>query len=207
MRSAGTASWSISVDPWNQQLEWALWFRAAERVQVQADGLVTGPPDVDPLPERSVRSGDELAEGWLWWWRTLLGRPALTVPPAPSDVAHLKGFSPPDLEGLADYPALRRVVAARWTEADAWHSARKRAGAEALGAGRGPGHLRECTVVRAVEAEIGHKAAPFSVRIIVLPVLDQQIRAAGRSTFLVPERVYASGAYVDWLRKVVRALA
>jgi hypothetical protein len=72
MRAAGTASWSISIDQWDHQLEWALWFRAAERIEVPAGGLVTGPPDVDPLPEQSVISGDELAEGWLWWWRSLL---------------------------------------------------------------------------------------------------------------------------------------
>lgn len=54
--------------------------------------------------------------------------------------------------------------------------------------------------------EVGHVAASFSLRIIVLPVLDQQIRPAGTFTFIVPERVHASTAYQDWLRKLVRAL-
>ncbi|AEK39963.1 hypothetical protein [Amycolatopsis mediterranei] len=45
------------------------------------------------------------------------------------------------------------------------------------------------------------------MRIIVLPVLDQQIRSAGTSTYLVPELVHASGAYDDWLRELVRKLA
>jgi hypothetical protein len=207
MRSAGTASWSISIDQWDFRLEWALWFRAAERIEVRADGLVTGPPDVDPLPEQSVTSGAELAEGWLWWWRTLLARPSPTVPSTPPDMAELNRFSPPDFDGLADYPMLRHVVTTRWSEANAWHSARKRAGIDALRATRGPGPGREGMVVRAVEAEIGHKAAPFSVRIVVLPVVDRQIRSAGKSTFLVPERVHASSAYDDWLREVVRALA
>jgi len=61
--------------------------------------------------------------------------------------------------------------------------------------------------VRAVEAESGHKAAPFSVRIIVLPVHDQQVRSVGHSVFLVPESVHSSSAYDDWLHGVVRALA
>ena len=61
--------------------------------------------------------------------------------------------------------------------------------------------------MRAVEAEIGHKAAPFSVRIIVLPVHDRQIRSVGHSVFLVPESVYVSSAYDDWLRDLIRTLA
>ena len=203
MRDAGTASWSISIDQWDHQLDWALWFRAAERIQVPAGGLVTGPPDVDPLPEPSLPSGDELAEGWLWWWQTLLARPAPTG--RPSDMAELNRFGPPDFDGLGGYPALRRVVATRWSEAHAWHTARKRAGVAALQATRNPGP--EGPMVRAVEAEIGHRAAPFSLRIIVLPVLDGQIRPAGQSTFLVPERVHATSAYDGWLRTVVRALA
>ena len=122
-------------------------------------------------------------------------------------MADLNRFSPPDFEGLAGCPALRRVVAARWGEAHAWHSARKRAGVAALQATRTPWPGREGAIVREVEAEIGHKAASFSLRIVVLPVLDEQIRPVGNSTFLVPERVHASSAYDDWLRTVVRAVA
>src|SRR5205814_9204357 len=136
MHFAGTASWSMSIDQWDQQLEWALWFRAAERIEVPANGLVTGPPDVDALPDQSLTSGDELAEGWLWWWRTLLARPSLTVPPTPQNIADLNSFSPPDFDGLAAHPALRQVVTTRWSEANAWHSARKRAGIQAFQIGR-----------------------------------------------------------------------
>jgi hypothetical protein len=57
------ASWSISVDRWDQHLEWALWFRAAERIEVPSDGLVTGPPDVDPVPEPPA---DDVAARWPW---------------------------------------------------------------------------------------------------------------------------------------------
>lgn len=204
MRSAGTASWSISIDQWDHLLECALWFRAAERIEVPAGGLVTGPPDVDPVPEPSLASGVPLVEGWLWWWRTVLGRLSLTTPP---DLAELTRFGPPRFEGLVGCPALRDVVSARWDEAHAWHSARKRAGIEAFQAARGRGPGREGVIVRAVEAEIGHQAAPFTVRVIVLPVHDGQIRSVGQSTFLVPERVHASGVYDDWLRDLVRALA
>jgi hypothetical protein len=206
MRQAGVSSWLISVDEWDQQLEWALWIRAAERIHIQAGEAVTGPPDVDPLPEPSLSSGGPLAGGWLWWWKALLARPAQSGRPVSEFMADLARFGPPDFDGLIDYPELRQVVTARWSEANAWHSARKRAGVEAFRASSGQ-HGREGAIVRAVEAEIGHKAAPFELRIIVLPVLDSEIRPAGSLTFLVPERMRVTSAYADWLRQVVRALA
>jgi hypothetical protein len=156
------------------------------------------------LPEPSLASGDVLAEGWLWWWRTLLAGPSLTAPLEPTSMTELNRFSPPDFEGLGGYPVLRHVVSTRWGEANAWHSARKRAGIETF---RAAARGREGAVVRAVEAEIGRRAAPFSLRIIVLPVLDRQVRSTGPSVFLVPEQVHASDVYDGWLRALVRALA
>jgi hypothetical protein len=205
MRFAGSASWSISINSSNMRLEWALWIRAAERIEVPSGGVVTAPPEVTPMPKPTLASSDELAEGWLWWWRTLLNRPDPLPPRSPGDVAELNMFSPPDFPGLADYPALRRVVSARWSETNEWYSNRKRAVVMDFQAARGPG--REFEIVRAVEAEIGRKAAPFSLRIIVLPVLEQEIRPVDASTFLVPERVRATAGYDDWLRELVRALA
>ena len=206
MRHAGMSSWLIRVSEWDQQLEWALWIRAAERIDVRVGEAVTGPPDVEPLPEPSLSSGEPLAAGWLWWWQAVLARPARSGQPTHEVIADLARFSPPDFDGLADYPALQRVVVTRWSEADAWHSARKRAGIDAFRV-ESSQRDREGTIVRAVEAEIGHKAAPFELGIIVLPVLDDEIRPAGNLTFLVPERVRATNAYDQWLRQVVRALA
>jgi hypothetical protein len=59
MRFAGTESWSVSIDQWDESLECGLWFRAAERIEVPVGGLVTGPPDVDPMPEPSLASGED----------------------------------------------------------------------------------------------------------------------------------------------------
>jgi hypothetical protein len=202
MRFSGTESWSLSIDQWDELLECVLWFRAAERIEVPAGGLVTGPLDVDPGPEPSLASGEGLVEGWLWWWRS-----ALATSAGPPDLAELARFGPPDFDGFAGFPALRDVVSARWDEANVWQSARKRAGIDAFLAVRGRRPGREGAIVAAVEAEIGHTAAPFSARIIVLPVHDREIRPVGQSTFLVPERVHASSAYDDWLRGLVRALA
>jgi len=210
VRFAGTTSWQISVNEWDQHLEWALWVRAAERIEVPAGGVVTGPPDVDPLPAPSAPSGAPLAEGWLFWWRALVSRPELSVPFTQDDLAERARFDPPGFGVLDAYPDLQRVVAARWEEANSWHSARKRAGVEAFRStvtGHGPGPGAEGAVVRSVEAEVGHAAAPFRVRIVVVPVLDEEIRSLGGATFLVPERVCGTDAYNRWLRAVVRALA
>lgn len=210
MKFAGTASWQIRVDEWGSRLGCALWIRAAERIEVPVGGVVTGPPDVDPLPEPSVSSGAALAEGWLFWWRALLSQPELTAPFTPDDIAELERFGPPGFSGLAAYPQLQRIAAARWEEANAWDTARKRAGIAAFRsavASRGPGAGTEGAVVRSVEAEVGHKAAPFQLRIIVVPVLDEEIRSMGGGAFLVPERVRGTDVYDRWLRAIVRALA
>ena len=42
MQMAGSSSWSISVDRWAESFEWALWFRAAERIAVPTGGTVPG---------------------------------------------------------------------------------------------------------------------------------------------------------------------
>jgi hypothetical protein len=210
VKFAGTQSWQIRVSPLGGRLESALWIRAAERIEVPAAGVVTGPPDVDPLPAPSVPSGGALAEGWLFWWRALWSQRELSPPLTPEDRAELSRFGPPDFSGLAAYPQLRRVVAARWEEANAWHSSRKRSGIDTLrsaAASRGPGPGVEFFVVRSVEEEIGHKAAPFKLRIIVAPVLDDEIRSVGGAAFLVPERIHGTEAYTRWLRAAVRALA
>jgi hypothetical protein len=206
---AGTTSWQISVSEWDFPLEWALWVRAAERIEVPVGGVVTGPPDVDPLPAPSVPSGAPLAEGWLFWWRAVLSRPEPSSS-AQDDLVELGRFGPPDFSGLDAYPDLQRIVAARWEEANAWHTARKRAGVAAFRsalARGGAGSRAEGVIVRSVEAEVGHAAAPFRLRIVVVPVLDDEIRSVDDGTFLVPERVRGTEAYTTWLRTLVRALA
>lgn len=112
MKHAGTKSWQIITSEWDFQLEWALWVRAAERIEVPVGGLVTGPPDVDPLPAPSVPSGAPLAEGWLFWWRAVVSQPVPSSPFPQNDLAELGRFGPPGFSALDAYPDLQRVVAA-----------------------------------------------------------------------------------------------
>jgi hypothetical protein len=77
MRVAGPPSWRISEDRWPEAFDVALWFRAAERIDVASEGVVPGAPDVEPLPDPGTDPSDaaELAAGWLAWWHSLVGCP------------------------------------------------------------------------------------------------------------------------------------
>ena len=198
MRLAGSPSWRISADRWPVSFDWALWFRACERINVESEGVVPGPVDIDPLPDPSTDRSEaaELAAGWLAWWQSLIALPPLSPP---FDRAHrpaVLAFGPPGFPGLADWPALQRVVTRRWRQADDWHTARMKAGLEA-----GPhGGARTGQVVADLERELGRKARPFSLDLVLLPVRDDQVRPIGPDRFLVPEGVYDGPRWPGLLR-------
>jgi hypothetical protein len=198
MRVAGSPSWRISEDRWPEAFDVALWFRAAERIEVASEGVVPGEPDVEPRPDPSTDPSDvaEVAAGWLAWWHSLIGLPPLTPPFDPAHPPALLAFSPPDFLSLAGWPALRRAVTGRWRQAYDWHNARKKAGLEA-----GLHHNRRTgQVVAELERELGRKARPFSLDFVLLPVRDEQVRLAGTDRYLVPERVYDGPRWPEVLR-------
>jgi hypothetical protein len=106
MQPAGTRSWRISEDRWSEAFDVALWFRAAERIDVPAGGIVPGPAEIDPLPDRGAdhAGAAELAAGWLAWWQAWPGHPFRTagdlgrVPTCrscESEPSHATGLRPP----------------------------------------------------------------------------------------------------------------
>ena len=82
MQLPGEPSWTIQVNPWPESFDLALWFRAAERIEVAAGSEVTGPPEVEPRPDPSTDPADgaELTVGWLGWWHALTAMPSLSPP-------------------------------------------------------------------------------------------------------------------------------
>jgi hypothetical protein len=198
MHLAGTSSWRISEDRWPEPFDVALWFRAAERIDVASRGVIPGEPDVEPLPDPATDPSDaaELAAGWLAWWQSLAGLPPISLP---SDLVRrpaLLAFVAPDFPGLAAWPALRRAVTGRWRQAQDWHNARMKAGLEAgLHLDRRTGQA-----VAELERELGRKARPFSLDLVLLPVRDEQVRPAGADRYLVPERVYDGPRWPGLLR-------
>lgn len=163
----------------------ALWFRAAERIDVPAGGIVPGPAEIDPPPTQSAAHADqtELTAGWLAWWQALAGIPPLRAPLAMSRPPPELAFVGPAPAGLTGWPVLQRVVATRWREAKDWHDRRKRAGLAA-----GPPHdLRTVHAVRDLERELGRRVKPFELDFVLLPVRDDQIRQVRPDRYLVPE--------------------
>ncbi len=198
---AGLPSWRISEDRWPEAFDVALWFRAAERIEVAPGGVVPGPADIEPLPEPSTGPSDaaDLAAGWLGWWYSLTGMPPLSPPFDPSHPPAVVAFSPEGFSGLAGWPALQRAVARRWREAQDWHNARMEAGFEA-GLRR---DMRTNQVVHELERELGRAARPFSVEFVLLPVRDDQIRHVSADRYLVPERVYDGPRWPELLRALL----
>ena len=201
MEVAGTRSWRISEDRWSEAFDLALWFRAAERIDVPAGGVVPGPAELDVLPDRSAAPADdaELAAGWLAWWQALAGAPPRRVPldlsrPPPELV-----FMRPDLPGLADWPVLQRVAVARWREAKDWSDRRKRAG---LAAGP-PRDLRTVHTVRDLERALGRRVKPFELDFVLLPVRDDQIRQVRPDRYLVPESLRDGSRWPQLLRELL----
>jgi hypothetical protein len=201
MELAGRRSWRISEDRWSEAFDLALWFRAVERIDAPAGGIVPGLAEIDPLPGRSVAPAEqaELAAGWLAWWHTLAGVPLLRGPLDPSRPPPELVFLGPDPAGLAGWPALQRVVAARWGEAKDWHDRRKRAGLTA-----GPPHdMRTVQTVRGLERELGRQVKPFDLDFVLLPVRDDQIRQIRPDRYLVPESLRDGPRWPRLLRELL----
>ena len=178
----------------------ALWFRTAERINVPAGGVVPGPAEIDALPDRSAAPADatELAAGWLAWWQALAGQLPLREPLDPSRLPSALVFTgPTDFSGLAEWPVLQRVVAARWDEATDWHRQRER---DRLAAGQAH-DPRTGQAVHALERELGRPAKPFDLDFVLLPVRDDQIRQLRPGRHLVPERLRDGARWPQLLRE------
>lgn len=199
MQLAGSASWTIRVDRWAELLDMALWFRAAERIDVPVGGVVPGPLDAELAADPTAAPADaaELADGWPAWWRTVLSVSG------PADWSVAQSFGPPDFTGLREWPALGRVVAARWEAASRWHNTRQRTGLRA----ELHRDTRMNSVVTEVEHALGRKARPFALNLVVLPVRDDEIRTVAPGHYLVSERVYDGPGWPGILRSLVTPVA
>jgi hypothetical protein len=203
VHTTGQESWQIREDRWIQHFEWALWIRAAERIDVPAGGIVPGPLLIDPLPAPSQGlDSATLSEQWLSWWQTLCGLPEFS--PAGGGPPPMFAHSGPDFDGLDRQPLLRELLRRRWPEAHHWHSERKRAGVHDRAFARG---APASSVVSEVERANGRKARPFVLAIDVLPVDDLEVRAINDARFLVPEGVRDGASWPHVLRGLIEPLA
>jgi hypothetical protein len=196
MRLAGSPSWRISEDRWPEALMWLYGFVPPSASTWHRVAWCRGRPMLSRCRTRAPARLTELASGWLAWWRSLIELPPLSPPFDPAHPPALLAFGPPDLRGLAEWPVLRRAVTRRWRQAYDWHNARMKAGLEA-----GLHHdARTGEVVAEMERELGRKAWPFSLDLVLLPVRDEQVRQAGADRYLVPERVHDGPQWPGLLR-------
>jgi hypothetical protein len=158
MRLSGTQSWAIREDD-AQWLVMALYVRDAAGLDTSSNP--DAPPPLDPpvaVDEvwRSSLAG--LAAAWNAWWSRLL-RELATAPSEPAAFADAVAGATGDV---------RRLLDATLPAAESWQRDQDRAAGlprfdpqQALWLG---------TLVRAIEAELGCRAAPFRLAILTLPV-------------------------------------
>lgn len=205
------------VDQWSEPYDIALWFRAAERIDVPAGGTVPGPLNLVPLPEPTTGVDHDLAEGWLGWWQALTRQPRWPSGGTADLAAELRlvssspppqvQFHPPEFPGLAGWPALRRIVMHRWSEADRWQNQRKADGVMAMHRSRPSASGSPSLIVAEVERALGRRVPPFDIEFVVLPVRDTEIRQVAETRYLVPEAVFGGPDWTEWLRALVVRLA
>jgi hypothetical protein len=89
-------------------------------------------------------------------------------------------------------------VTHRWPQVLQWQASRIRT------APRPSPNITE--IVRDVERHAGRGVRPFRCEMILLPVRDDVIREVHAERHLVPERVYGSPRWIEWLRERVTRL-
>jgi len=200
LRLNNIESWRISLDPAPYMITYALWIRAAERLQIPPDPLVPGPLDID-RPPPPISTGDEaIAEQWLGWWYSLVAPHRAARQPANREFEPADGT--PDPLGLAPYPVLAAVVTKRWPQAQEWQAARKR---QAI-VRHSPPSLTMNVVVQDVERKLGRRVRPFSLEFLLLPVRDDVIRKVDDERYLVPEGVYEGPTWTSWLGTLLQRI-
>jgi hypothetical protein len=180
-------SWKIDVRRDDQSLVWALWIRAAERIDVPDDDAVPGPLDIDVLPEPSAGGSPGLGPQWLRWWHRLL-----SVRDDPR-----AGIPEP-----AGAPELQAVAQRRRPEAEAWRRSAATSEAE-----RDADRDATWQVIDEVTRSIGRRPRPFAIEIFTVPVRDDSVRTVGSNRYLVADRLVATPAWRARLDRMIREVA
>jgi hypothetical protein len=194
LHTDGNGSWRIDVRRDEQSLVWALWIRAAERIDVPDHDSVPGPLDIDPLPAPGEDTGPDLGRQWLQWWLGLLSIPRDDVRTTARE------FGPPNFSGAADWRELQTVIQRRWPEAEAWRRS-------ALAAERDADRDATWQVIDDVTRAIDRPLRPFSIEILTVPVRDDTVRMIAENRYLVADRLLATRAWRAHLDRMIRRAA
>lgn len=200
MSVAGESSWRAS-ESMPQALMTALYLRDAAGLDVRVATIV---PPLDPAVDLDARlalfATEHAARDWAEWWEALLdphpeigGIPLVVLDPILT--TNLGGD-------------LRRLIEAGYHDAQIWLSERSRAYAQERTHGPHSDRILITHVTRAVEQRLGRRAAPFRLRISVLPVEGVWGRRVRPGHALVSRRLRADGeAFRAFIEPVIEELA
>lgn len=194
MCSQNTQSWRIVSDEPHVCLI-ALWLRDAAGLAPATDPLIPRlDPPVEPADDLAALAGPAVEAQWAALWPRL--------PHLPQDA----GIHPPDFSALSDSPELQTLARAGIDRAARAANDYKRSQIALL-----HGSERRSTipgdVVREIEADLGRKAAPFNLRIDILPVLGARRWRDGPGRLIVTRAlVENSDAYRVVLHEAIVGL-
>jgi hypothetical protein len=177
----------------------ALHLRDASGLEVRSEPAV---PRLHPAVARDAALAPyataPAAAAWTVWWGALLERD-----PEFRGVPQLV----PDL--LPDVPdELGELIATGLPAANTWFTARKREDIEVIRREGRPRMPNVVEVVKEVEDELGHRAAPFDLLISILPVVGMWAKRVRRDHVLVSRELSGFDAgFEAFLEPVVRELA
>lgn len=179
MPFAGEPGWWQASEGMPQPLMTALYLRDAAGLDVRVDTVVPPlTPAVDLDARLALYATEQAALDWAPWWDTFLDAPAELLGPP---MVMLDSI----LEAQVGIDLLR-LIEAGYDDAQRWLSDQARAYAQERVREPHSHRILITDITREAERRLGHRAAPFRLRISVLPVEG----AWGRR--VRPEHVLAS---------------
>jgi hypothetical protein len=177
----------------------ALYLRDASGLQARSDIAVPPlEPRVDFDGELIPYATEQATAAWGPWWDGLLDRHP-----------EFQGVPPLVPDPFPELPVdLRALIGIGLRGADTWFDARKREDIEVIRREGRPRTPAVGEVVRHIEGELGHPAAPFDLLISVLPVTGVWGSRVRRDHVLISRALsgYEAG-FAAFLEPVVRELA
>jgi hypothetical protein len=153
-------------------------------------------PSAETLPQDRF---DALRTQWEAWWRRLV---------RPVRYPKLWDLEPPGFDAFADSPELRQLLRERFREARKWAGRRHEEFGTAAVERIHHGDHDVNAVVVACESELGRRAEPFHLEVLVLPVAERDVWIIGPSSIVVSTRLRDdSPAFREAIAPLVHALA
>jgi len=199
MKIAGYESWQISE---GESVELAIALHLRDALGLPATKPFFIPPVLPCVPEHIPVTGPEVdilfAEEWPLWFSDLLADHMDMGTDQPFNGTVLERRSPAFQQAVADHAEAARAASTRFRDGYARHF-------QANFKVEGPVLNR---LVRSIEKELGHRAAPFNLSIRILPVAGFWLHRVNPQLVLLSEATRRDPAALkDLLGPVITELA